>query len=85
MGFNLPKIIRSAFGGSYEAFLKQFDGDPAELNVNMVCHFIKTRKSLQRAMREKNWKRVAKLYNGSTRYAVKFEPHYQKAKSAGYV
>ena len=83
MGFNLGPIIKNAFGGSYDKFVQQFDSDPDELNVKMVCHFIGARPRLQRALANKDWTRVSKIYNGSTAYASKFVPAYNRAKSSG--
>jgi hypothetical protein len=84
MGFNLPKVIKQNFGGSWTAFVQKFDSDPDEINVLMPCHFLSSRKSLQRALRRKDWRQVSKLYNGSYAYEAKFKPAYDNARNAGY-
>jgi len=83
MGFNMGPIIDAAFGGSYDKFVQQFDSDPDELNVNMVCHFIAKRGNLQSALANKDWRSVSKIYNGSYGYAKRFEPAYARAKQSG--
>jgi len=84
MGFNLKGLIKNAFGGDYKKFLNAFDNNQEELTIKMVCHYLaKDHKGILDHIRNKNWKRVAKIYNGRESYSKAFVKHLAKASKAG--
>jgi len=83
MGFNVKKIIRDMFNNDYKKFLNAFDNNQEELSIKMICHFLARRPKLISHIKNKNWKRVAKIYNGSERYAKSFVKHLAKANKNG--
>ena len=81
MGFNIGGYIEDGYGGDYRAFVNAHDNDAEKISVEIVCFYIAEKApGLGPAIRNKDWRKVSVIYNGSPGYEPKFVKAYKKAK-----